>query len=112
MVDGVESDRNNKMNREGDHTQHAEGEKSAEVMFPLVVRRRNSMDSEKQPWHTEQPNEQIEPLSCDRMFQEIGEFGLYQILVALTTGAALCITGFTAFNFIYASNVPPHRLPH
>lgn len=112
MVNGVESNRSYKMDREGDQTQHAEGEKSAEAMAPLVVTRRNSLDSEKQPWHTEQPNEFTEPLSCDRMLQEIGEFGLYQILVALTTGTALCITGFTAFNFIYASNVPPHRLPH
>lgn len=50
------------------------------------------------------------PLSCNRIFTEIGEFGLYQILVGIATGIALFITGLATYNFVFTSVVPDHRL--
>lgn len=49
------------------------------------------------------------PLSCNRIFTEIGEFGLYQILIGIATGAALFITGLATYNFVFTSVIPDHR---
>lgn len=48
-------------------------------------------------------------LSSDRLLKEVGEFGLYQLLVGATTGAALVITALAAFNFVFVAVVPEHR---
>lgn len=45
----------------------------------------------------------------DRIFNEIGGFGLFQIFVGLSTGIALLFGSFTTFNFIFASVIPEHR---
>lgn len=52
---------------------------------------------------------EIASLSVDQVSDEIGRFGLYQILVGLCTGAALIILSFDIFNFIFAATVPEHR---
>lgn len=48
-------------------------------------------------------------LSFDRILTEIGEFGPYQFIVAVSTGFALLITTFSLFNFVFSSAVPDHR---
>lgn len=48
-------------------------------------------------------------LSCARIFNEIGGFGPFQILVGISTGLALIMGSFTTFNFIFASIIPEHR---
>lgn len=48
-------------------------------------------------------------LSFDRILTEIGEFGPYQFIVAISTGFALLITTFSLFNFVFSSAVPDHR---
>lgn len=64
-----------------------------------------------QPMKVEKPSAEFElPLSCNRIFEEIGEFGLYQILVGIATGVALYITGLATYNFVFTSVVPEHRL--
>lgn len=64
----------------------------------------------EQPLTAKEPTEFLEiPLARDRILEEIGQFGLYQILVGITTGIALCITGFATFNFIFATTIPEHR---
>lgn len=104
---------NHNKNRMGKGSSHgrpafAEGVELIETTGqPLETRKQSSLEKRSM---IEKPNEFIEfPLSCNRILREIGEFGLYQILVGLTTGAALCFSGFSAFSFIFASNVPPHR---
>lgn len=49
------------------------------------------------------------PLSPDRLLEEVGDFGMYQLLVGATTGAALVITALAAFNFVFVAVVPEHR---
>lgn len=51
-------------------------------------------------------------LSSSRIIEEIGGFGLYQIFVGLSTGAALTLTSFTAMNFLFAASIPDHRYFH
>lgn len=48
-------------------------------------------------------------LSSSRIIDEIGGFGLYQILVGISTGIALTLTSFTTLNFIFATSIPDHR---
>lgn len=48
-------------------------------------------------------------VSCDQVFQEIGAFGLYQILVGAASGLALIISALATFNFVFAAAVPDHR---
>lgn len=48
-------------------------------------------------------------LSSDRIFLEIGGFGLFQILVGLASGAALISASLTIYNFIFAADIPEYR---
>lgn len=48
-------------------------------------------------------------LSSSRIIEEIGEFGLYQIFVGLSTGIALTLTSLTTLNFLFAASIPDHR---
>lgn len=48
-------------------------------------------------------------LTSDRILDEIGGLGPYQILVALSTAVALLLASFSMFNFIFAANIPEHR---
>lgn len=48
-------------------------------------------------------------LSFDEISQEIGEFGLYQILVGALTGIVLLLSSSALFNFVFTSEIPAHR---
>lgn len=48
-------------------------------------------------------------LTCDRILDEIGGFGRYQILVGFATGVALLLSSFSLLNFIFAAGIPEHR---
>lgn len=45
----------------------------------------------------------------DDIYNEIGEFGLYQILVVLSTGFVFFFGSFVTLNFIFGVDVPDHR---
>lgn len=45
----------------------------------------------------------------DRIFHEIGEIGLYQILNGILTCLAIAISTCALFNFAFSSAVPNHR---
>lgn len=49
-------------------------------------------------------------LSCDSILREIGGFGPYQIIVGLAMGVSMFLTIFDAFDFVFASAIPEHRL--
>lgn len=49
------------------------------------------------------------PFSFDEILQEIGEFGLYHILVSVSIGFVLLLTACTIFNLIFSSEIPDHR---
>lgn len=48
-------------------------------------------------------------LSFDRILDEIGSFGLYQLLIGVCTGFSLLLTAIALFNFVFSSGVPDHR---
>lgn len=48
-------------------------------------------------------------LSFDRILDEIGSFGLYQLLIGIGTGFALLLTAIALFNFVFSAGVPDHR---
>lgn len=48
-------------------------------------------------------------LTFDEILQEIGEFGLYQILVGILIGLVLMLTSSALFNFVFTSEIPDHR---
>lgn len=59
---------------------------------------------------TELNNGQNKKLSTfDHIYNEIGEFGLYQILVVLSTGFVYLFGSFVTLNFIFGIEVPEHR---
>lgn len=45
----------------------------------------------------------------DRIFHEIGEIGLYQILNGILTCIAIAISACALFNFAFSSAIPNHR---
>ena len=45
----------------------------------------------------------------DRIFHEIGEFGLYQLLVILICGAAGLIPAMNAYSAVFITAVPKYR---
>lgn len=45
----------------------------------------------------------------EHIYNEIGEFGLYQILVVLSTGFVFFFGSFVTLNFIFGIGVPDHR---
>lgn len=50
------------------------------------------------------------PLDFEKILKnEIGEFGPYQILVAVTTGIFAAYGSFVIFNFVYGAAIPDHR---
>lgn len=48
-------------------------------------------------------------VSFDEIYNEIGEFGLYQILVGLSSGLAFAFGSFSILNFIFGASIPDHR---
>lgn len=48
-------------------------------------------------------------LSTERILNEIGGFGLYQIIIGFATGFALVVSSYDMFNFVFASAIPKHR---
>lgn len=65
----------------------------------------NSIESEE----TVETDSDKTELTCDRILEEIGGFGPYQILVGIATGIALLLSSFSLMNFIFASGIPEHR---
>lgn len=49
-------------------------------------------------------------LSSEQIFEEIGGFGFYQILVGIASGVGLLLWSLGFFNFIFSTNIPEHRL--
>lgn len=49
-------------------------------------------------------------LSSTGILEEIGEFGLYQIIIGISIGAAMILTSCAMFDFVFASAIPEHRL--
>lgn len=50
------------------------------------------------------------PLDFDKMLRfEIGEFGRYQILVAISSGFIAAIVSFVTLNFMFSGTIPDHR---
>lgn len=45
----------------------------------------------------------------DDILVEIGNFGRYQVLVAITIGIALLIANAAQYNFVLTANIPDHR---
>lgn len=43
------------------------------------------------------------------ILREIGEFGLYQILVSLIVGYVFAFGSFVTLNFIFGANIVDHR---
>lgn len=50
-----------------------------------------------------------DPISFDKILQEIGEFGLYQLITGALTGLALLFAAISMFNFVFSASVPEHR---
>lgn len=50
-------------------------------------------------------------LTCERILNEVGGFGLYQIIIGIATGLALVVSSYDMFNFVFASAIPKHRYP-
>lgn len=48
-------------------------------------------------------------LTFDKILQEIGEFGFYQVTNAVLTSVALIFTAFSLFNFVFSAGIPEHR---
>lgn len=58
----------------------------------------------------ETPNEnKTKSVSFDEIYREIGEFGLYQILVGLSSGLAFAFGSFSILNFIFGAAIPNYR---
>lgn len=49
------------------------------------------------------------PLTYDDILREIGEFGLYQILVGLTVGFVFAYGTFGSQNFVFSADTIEHR---
>lgn len=49
-------------------------------------------------------------LSCDRILNEIGGFGPYQILIGIASGVAILLASIDIYSFVFASVIPEHRL--
>lgn len=45
----------------------------------------------------------------DKILEEIGEFGFYQVTNGVLTSLALIFTSFALFNFVFSAGVPIHR---
>lgn len=45
----------------------------------------------------------------DDILVEIGDFGLYQVLVAILTGIVMLLASSAQFNFVFTGDVPVHR---
>lgn len=86
---------------------------SIDIIKPSAHEKDNKGDIESGATTTRQEKRISEnaetELSSSRIVEEIGGFGLYQILVGLSTGIALALTSFTTLNFIFAASIPDHR---
>lgn len=49
------------------------------------------------------------PPSYEGVLREIGEFGLYQILVSLIVGFIFAYGSFVTMNFIFVADIVEHR---
>lgn len=49
------------------------------------------------------------PPTFDEILEETGEFGLNQILVALTAGFAFAFGSFITMNFLFGADITEHR---
>lgn len=49
-------------------------------------------------------------LSCESILREIGGFGPYQIIIGFTMGVTMLLAVLDAFDFVFASAIPEHRL--
>lgn len=50
-----------------------------------------------------------DPTLVDDILLEIGDFGLYQVLVAILTGMVMLLASAAQFNFVFTGDVPDHR---
>lgn len=48
-------------------------------------------------------------LDFDGILNEIGEFGRYQILVAISIGLIAAFSSFAVLNFVFSAAIPKHR---
>lgn len=76
----------------------------------MLLTMKQSSDDPKYPSGIEAVNKHSEDaLSSDHIFKEIGEFGIFQILVGFASGAALILASLTIYNFIFAADIPEYR---
>lgn len=55
-------------------------------------------------------SKKVEPSpTYDEILHEIGDFGVYQILVAVYVGFALACGSFVTMNFVFAADITEHR---
>lgn len=45
----------------------------------------------------------------DNDFKQIGEFGVYQLLIFILVGLTSCIPALLAYSYIFISGTPEHR---
>lgn len=74
----------------------------------LSEQSRHSSDTKMTSGDIEQIEESPPP-AYDDVLREIGEFGLYQLLVGLIVGFVFAYGSFITMNFIFAVDIIEHR---